>query len=347
MNYREHRGHAIADHFQIRLYENIEKTTRLSTGAQLFSALDRLTNAERELVAHLWDAHASTAPSAPRLNDPRRVLLRFDLLNELHRQGVNSFGVFRPNQAKSLSRFPVFLRQTNDHDGPRTRLLQTRSEVTAAIRALRLRGHRLEDLMIVEYCDTSRPDGVFRKYAAFKVANHIIPWHVIASRDWRVKYASNELSAVRVREELVYLEENPHEAWLRRVFEIAGTDYGRVDYGVLDGVPQLWEINLNPTIGHGSESRRRATDADLHALREREREVFHRRLREAFVELDDPHPCMEFDVAVDRPLLVRVRSDAVRARRRGWFLSCLRRLYDHRHLGRPVRAVYTSLFPRR
>ena len=38
-------------------------------------------------------------------------------------------------------------------------------------------------------------------------------------------------------------------AWLRRVFAVAGVDYGRVDYGVLDGVPQVWEINLNPTIG--------------------------------------------------------------------------------------------------
>jgi hypothetical protein len=33
-----------------------------------------------------------------------------------------------------------------------------------------------------------------------------------------------------------FVEGNPHEAWLRRVFAVAGTDYGRMDYGVLDGV---------------------------------------------------------------------------------------------------------------
>jgi hypothetical protein len=345
-NYRGRRGQAIADRFQIRAYEDIEETTRLSTGPQLFTALDRLTDRGRALVANLWDAHASTVPSAQRLNDPRRVMLRYDLLNELHRAGINNFGVFRPDQAKSLRRFPVFVRQANDHNGPQTRLLHTQSEVTAAIRALRLRGHRLEDLMIVEYCDTSGPDGLFRKYAAFKVARHILPCHVMASRYWKVKSDRSELSAERVREGLAYLEENPHAAWLHRVFAIAGTDYGRADYGVVDGVPQLWEINLNPTIGGGSTTRRAAVDADLHAQREREREVFHRRLRDAFVELDD-RPCRQFDAPVDRGLVVRLRADAARTGRRHRFLSRLRQLYHHRHLGRPVRAVYTRLFPRR
>ena len=35
------------------------------------------------------------------------------------------------------------------------------------------------------------------------------------------------------------------------MFGLAAIDYGRVDYGVLDGAPQAWEINTNPTIGRG------------------------------------------------------------------------------------------------
>ena len=32
------------------------------------------------------------------------------------------------------------------------------------------------------------------------------------------------------------------------MFQIAGIDYGRIDYSMLDGEPQVWEINTNPTV---------------------------------------------------------------------------------------------------
>ncbi len=35
---------------------------------------------------------------------------------------------------------------------------------------------------------------------------------------------------------------------MRPVFEIAGVEYGRVDFGLVDGRPQIYEINSNPDV---------------------------------------------------------------------------------------------------
>lgn len=346
--YRENRGRLIADRFQPRLYDDIEDTVRLQGDAQIFSALDQLTSPQRAVVAEMWDAHARLAPRAPRLNDPRHVLLRFDLLTKLHEQGINTFRVFRATSLGHVNRFPVFVRAIHAHDGPLTGLLHTRRDAARAVRALRLRGHRLRDLMIVEFCDTAGAGGLFRKYAAFNVGDNIIPAHVMVSHRWSVKSDANELDESRIREGIKYIEDNPHEAWLRKVFSIAKTGYGRVDYGVVDGVPQVWEINLNPTIGRGSgEQRPTVLGPDLISLREAGREIFHARLRAAFVALDGGNHASEADVTIDKALITHVRAEASRSQRRVRVLGWLQWLYEHPRLGSPVRAVGAKLFPRR
>jgi hypothetical protein len=89
-------------------------------------------------------------------------------------------------------------------------------------------------------------------------------------------------------EALTYFEANPHAAWLRRVFEVARIEYGRVDYGVSGGVPQVWEINLTPTLGHaGGRSRHAGLPSDLKRRREESRQMFHERLMSAFLALDE------------------------------------------------------------
>jgi hypothetical protein len=51
-----------------------------------------------------------------------------------------------------------------------------------------------------------------------------------------------------VAEEWAYLHDNPHERELRQVCELARIDYGRIDYAVVDGRIQVWEINSNSWI---------------------------------------------------------------------------------------------------
>ena len=56
------------------------------------------------------------------------------------------------------------------------------------------------------------------------------------------------LDPQKVAREMEYLKGNPHEAALRENFELAHIDYGRCDYGVVDGRLQVWEINTNPVV---------------------------------------------------------------------------------------------------
>jgi len=56
------------------------------------------------------------------------------------------------------------------------------------------------------------------------------------------------IDAATAREEIEYLHNNPHAKWLRESLALAKISYGRIDYGLRDSKPQVWEINTNPTI---------------------------------------------------------------------------------------------------
>lgn len=225
--YLGNRGRAIGGRFATPTYDDLGPSVRLSLGTQIFSALDQLTPAQRDMAAVVWDAHASLAPRARRLNHPRHVLLRFELLTRLHDEGLNAFRVFGAGNLGAVQRFPVFVRHRHRHNGPLTRLLRTRTDLARTLVGLGLRGYRFDDLMIAEFCDTSDRDGLFRKYAAFKVGDRILPCHLMTSPQWCVKSAGSEWDETLIREYLGYIEDNPHEEWLRRVFVIAGVDFGR------------------------------------------------------------------------------------------------------------------------
>lgn len=63
-----------------------------------------------------------------------------------------------------------------------------------------------------------------------------------------------------IAEELDYLRTNPHEAEVRRAFELAKIEYGRIDYSLSNGKLQIWEINSNPmfaTAASAADPRRR------------------------------------------------------------------------------------------
>jgi hypothetical protein len=347
-NYQSHRGRTIAERFETRVYEDMEgERVSFAGGPQVFAGLDQATTAQRELVARLWDRHAEAAPHAPRLNDPRRVLLRFELLQRLWEQGLNRFRVYRVDQADEVTAFPVFVRHRHRHNGPATRLVHSHDELRWVLRALRVRGRRMPDHMIVEYCDASGRDRLFRKYAAFRVGTHIIPSHMFASPAWTVKSTRNEPTEASVQEGLQYQRENPHAAWLARVFDLAGIEYGRVDYGVAGGVPQVWEINLNATLGRAEgQSRHTSLPPALKALRDSGRDIFHAQLRAAFLELDLHQSAGPVDVPVDAGLQARLRRDTERRARSEKVTAWLGRLYDNPLLNVPVRKLY-SLLPRR
>ena len=290
-------------------------------------ALDQLTPVQRETAARIWDAHAVIAPNVPRLNDPRRVLLRFDLLTRCTARGVNGYRVYRAHQVDEVERFPVFVRHIFHHHGPATRLLTTRKDLVRALRTIRMRGRSLRDHMIVESCDASGPDRLFRKYAAFRVGSRIIPCHLFTSREWSVKSGQDDVTERGLDEALTYYEANPHAAWLRRVFDLARIDYGRVE---------LWHVSRrSPGMGNQPHSYARTWQralrpydlpSDLKTRREESRQMIHERLMSAFLALDERGGDERAHATIEESLLARLRAEERRARRKQRALAWLRGL---------------------
>jgi hypothetical protein len=71
---------------------------------------------------------------------------------------------------------------------------------------------------------------------------------MMASTDWSVKREINDRALVG-QEDLEFVKTNPHAEQVMEAFQIAGLTWGRIDYGVLDGRIQVWEINDNPKLG--------------------------------------------------------------------------------------------------
>jgi hypothetical protein len=187
------------------------------------------------------------AAGARVLNDPSKVLRRCELLRLMRETGVNSFAAYRITGPRPALKFPVFLRQGNEHKGPLTPLLHDQAALDAALAEARSLPIDPDDLLIVEYCDTRGADGLFRKYAAMKIGDELIARHVLFSKDWVNKYPTRS-DAATAREEAEFIRDHPHEGRLREIFAAAAIDYGRIDYGISNGEVVVWEINTNPAV---------------------------------------------------------------------------------------------------
>jgi hypothetical protein len=224
----------------------------LPRGSYVFSDLERLDALPRVVLGKVW---AKLQASGCRLlNHPQRSLRRLELLDALHADGGNAFRAFRADRVGEPWRYPVFVRQEKEHSGAQSPLLHDAASVRAALLQLVLGGHALRDLLVVEMCDTADAAGIYRKYSAFRIGERIIPRHVLFSRRWMLK--DMDLLEPAHRDEVAaYCRDNPHEAELRRLFERAQIDYGRIDYALdRNGRIQVWEINTNPQIMRAPEA---------------------------------------------------------------------------------------------
>jgi hypothetical protein len=267
-------------HPQVKTLAYETLPTIVPRGTYVFSDLERLSPAQTALAGEVWNQLAAAGEGIRLLNDPSRVASRVTLLQRLHEAGRNQFGVYRATQRGADPRFPVFVRHAREHEGSFTGLLRDQAEVDHAILRLLWSGVEADDILIVEFCDTSS-DGIFRKYSAFRVGDRIVPRHVIFSTKWVLK-VPDLLDASKIEEERAYLESNPHEQELRDLFDFARIDYGRMDYGVLGGRIQVWEINSNPIV---------MLPRDRYARQHLPtQELFAARIRQAFEKIDSPGP---------------------------------------------------------
>jgi predicted N-acetyltransferase YhbS len=250
-SYLESWGRDLAGRIAVVSYEELAAGRALpDRGASyVFSDLDRVSPQLRAALGAMHERLVSSAGKARVLNDPLRSLLRLDALRALHAQGVNAFDAWRLDDPRLPERFPVYLRRQAGFANNQPPLLRNADEYRQALAQIDARGLAREELMAVEFCDTADATGVYRKYGAFVIGGRIVPRHVFFSRRWMVKSA-DLVDPAKLAEEIEYLDANPHAELLRRAAEIAGVSYGRIDYGLLDGRPQIWEINTNPLLAN-------------------------------------------------------------------------------------------------
>jgi hypothetical protein len=239
---------AVAPAIRLIPYQRLGRVPSYGPGAYIFTDFDRMSPAAIKRL-QLFVAPLG-GDGRLVLNDPRRVLSRFDMLRRLHDEGLNDFAVYRLGDWEQVRRYPVFIRFESSHKETVTGLIEDRAGLRAAVGALES-DPGFDDLMIVEFGNAPGADGRYRKYSAYRVGETIYPQHCFSSPGWWIKYDADDMGEAQRAEHLDYIATNPHEAPLREVFELAGIEYGRIDYCMIDGRVQTFEINTNPTVVQG------------------------------------------------------------------------------------------------
>jgi hypothetical protein len=229
-------------------YDELFRSTALPQCVHVFTDIDRIDPQDRERAAYLWATLRRAAPRLELLNHPLLAMRRYELLRSLRESGINEFDVYQLTEARRPRRFPVFLRVEDDHLGPRSELLASQEAVDAAVTQLVASGEGRDRRIAVEFHAQKEADGLYRKYAAFYIAGTVLARHLMIGPHWMVKDATRIRNESTLAEQRRYCEENPHAEWIASVFRLARIDYGRIDYGIVDGRLQVFEINMNPTI---------------------------------------------------------------------------------------------------
>jgi len=271
-------------HFRLIPYESVESsiergsTVQLPGGTYIFSDFDRLTVKQRSLANLIAEAVEQHGYSV--LNKPQSQLSRYELLRELYRRGINRFNVYRGDERPE--RFPVFIRPIEEHKGFLSGVIHSQSALDDQLAALMSGGKGETELLICEFLDVSDASGIYRKFGSFLLGDRVVQCHEFFSSNWTTKLGVSSFTHEFGEEEwrVVSASGDPHEERLKEAFEIAHVDYGRIDFGVLDGQVQIWEINTNPTIT--------GNPRGVRPERIRLKELVHKRLSDAFLLLNDP-----------------------------------------------------------
>lgn len=223
------------------------KADTLPAGLWVLTDFDRLAAWWIEVAAQR--AALLRAAGVPVLNDPGRFVHRAAFLRRMHRAGLNSFDCWCPALGEVPDRFPVFLRTILAHRGTLTDPLPDAGAAAAALQDALAAGHLLGNLVFIEYRAAPDAAGIFRKHAAFRVGDRIIPTLTVNDRGWHAKYGTmGAATDAQYAAERAGITASPHAAALRAAFDLAGATYGRADFGLVDGRVEVYEINTNPAV---------------------------------------------------------------------------------------------------
>lgn len=226
-------------------YDRIIGARKFERATYIFGDLDRLSPHDLELAGRLYLLLKNAGLRV--LNNPARVKLRYSLLRTLHREGLNDFNVYPAEELPETIRYPVYVRRWRSHGWPSSDLLETRAQVEEAVAKEVANGVTADSLIVVEYVGEPVMPGIYRKQSAFRIGDAITPYLCGHDTKWIVKVGTLGCADQALYdEEYRLIRENPHAETLRRVFDLAEIEYGRLDFGFYQGRLQFFEINTNP-----------------------------------------------------------------------------------------------------
>lgn len=269
-------------------YARLFRQSALPGGTWVFTDHERLADFELVLAARI--ATELEQAGARVLNHPARVLGRVELLQALNKAGINRFGAWRCEDLPEPDRFPVFIRNAFDHDTRDVALIPDQAALDAALSSMRLGGIPLRGKLVVEYAGEEVAPGIWQRFATYRVADRVVAHHNVVDFRWaakdvkdRARLVAHPMYPTFIENERRFVEENLYNGLMRRVFDIAGIDYGRADFSLVSGQPQIFEINTNPM--HGSHDVVFRTSLPERVETQR---LSEKRLYEAFAAIDTP-----------------------------------------------------------
>ncbi|MCP4192595.1 MAG: hypothetical protein GY768_18425 [Planctomycetaceae bacterium] len=213
-------------------------------GVYVFADIDRLSTENRKKAGDWYQLIKEAGGTV--LNDPLRFVGRLELLQALHQSGFNQFSAYGLGE-HDLARFPLFLRYRDGHDGNESDLIHEPATLELEIAKLKAKKNGRQ-LIAVEFLDYKEQDEHFYKYSHFRVGERLIFGGMVCGSTWCRKLADN-LASATVDREIRASSEIKYDKPLMHCFETAQIDFGRIDYAIVDGEVQVFEINSNPDIG--------------------------------------------------------------------------------------------------
>jgi len=230
-----------------RLLEHVNVGADMPPGTYVFTDFDRLTISDLLTVSKVYRGLKGHPESCRVLNDPARVKSRYGLLRFLYQSGINSFNVYRADEGVLPERYPVFLRYVTEHGEPLSDLLADRDELDRELFRAISSGAPESSILIVEYCAEPVAEGIYRRLATYKIGSEIFPASMVQEDRWCVKYGKKGISRDEdFQYELDFVRGDGYREQLSKVFEIANIDYGRLDFALVKGRIEVYEINTNP-----------------------------------------------------------------------------------------------------
>ena len=236
-------------------YEDVFRCKKLPSGTWIFTDHERLSAYELTLAARV--AFHLERGGARVLNHPARVLRRFDLLRTLKEAGLNDFSVWRAESFPKPESFPVFIRNEYDHWLRDPLLIPDQARLDAELAALQTAGYPLAGKLVIEYAGEEVSPGVWQRLQTYHIAGETIAHTNVVDFKWVAKdvkdvkrLESHPMFDRFITNEQEFISKNLYADVLGRAFELARIDYGRADFAIVNGKPQIYEINTNPYHGN-------------------------------------------------------------------------------------------------